>query len=110
MSKKVKFSIEDVYRSLSQLDLGCCWHGILRQKYKKVIGFDNDERGNGKGPYLELKFYPECVKIHRGVSISKEEKKAVFPYCDYATVDDFSDYLGDWIRKYFKSFKYIRIP
>lgn len=109
MRKKPKYSIENVYRSLSELDLGCCWFNILRPKYKKIIGFDNDERGNGKGPYLEIKFYSEYVKIHRGDSISNEEKKIIFPYCDYNTVDDFADYLGDWIRKYFKSFKYVRI-
>lgn len=109
MNKKIKFSIEEVYHSLLELDLGCCWSDILRPKYKNIIGFDNDERGNGNGPYLELKFFSEYVKINRGDSITKEEKKLVFPYCDYNSVDDFADYLGEFIKKYFKSFKYTRV-
>ena len=110
MNKKLKFTIEEIYKSLSMLDLYCEWSGILRPKYKKSIGFDGDPKGNGNGPYLELKVYPEFVKISRGDKITKEERKLVFPYCDYNSVDDFADYLGKFIIKYFKSFKYVRIP
>lgn len=108
MIKKFNFSLEEIVFSLGELDLGCCWMGIIRPKYSKLIGFDNDSRGNGDGPFLELKCLKEYIKINRGDKLSKEEKKMVFNYNDYNSLDELADDLGKFIRKYFKSFKLTR--
>ena len=106
--RKYKFNINDILESMSSQDLGCYWFDRLSPKYKNKIGFDNDKRGNGDGPYLELTCFPEYVKFTDG-DLSKDEKGLVFPYCDYENVDDFVDYLAVFIREYFGSFRYIRV-
>lgn len=106
--KKFKFSVDEIYNSLSMLDLRCEWFDILHPKYKKKIGFDNDVRGNGKGPYLELTCYPKYVKFTRGTHLKQDEKKILFPYQDFDSVDEFTDYLATFVIQYFKSIKLVR--
>ena len=53
MTKKYKFSIEEILESLSNLDLYCCWYDILRPK-KHIIAFGNDPKGNVNGPCKEI--------------------------------------------------------
>lgn len=107
--KKQRFTIEEIIRSLGELDLHCAWFDILRPKYKNKIGFDGDYRGNGDGPYLELTCYPEHIKFTSGTHLRPKEKNIRFVYNDYASIDSFTDILADFIIKYFKSIKLVRV-
>ena len=100
----MKWTTDYIFESLSAIDLGCVWLGILKPKYLNKIGFDNDIRGNGDGPWLELICCKDYVKFS-GTHLTKEEKKLVFPYGDFNEIDDFTDYIGDFIREYFNSIK-----
>jgi len=109
-SKLNKF-IEDVYSSLNYLDLHCAWFGIAAPKSQNKIIFDQDEKGNGKGGWLELTFYNDFAKFSRGLHLlTKQEKEMFFYYENSETIEQFADKLGEFIIKYFKSIKiqYIR--
>lgn len=108
-AKKSKFSIEDIRESMSLLTFGCYWNDMHDPRDKRIICFDDNQTGSDSGPYLEIKFYSKHAKIRRGDFLTKKEKKMIFSYCDYDTAEKFADNLCDWIRAYFKSFKYVRI-
>ena len=88
--KKYKFDIKKINNSLNYLSLNCCWHDVvqLKPEPKPIMVFDNDEKGNGNGPYLEIEFLPYHAKIIGGDLLSKKERAT----------------MGDFIAKYFKSF------
>lgn len=108
-TKKQKFSIKDIFQSLRMTDPGCLYFCILAPKYKNKIGFFNDEDGNG-GPYLEMTWFKEYLKITGGSHLCSDEKGNLFPYCDYDSVDQFVDYVIVFTTRYFGSIEkqYVR--
>ena len=104
MNSEAKFYIEETYKCLLKLNTGCRWFDILRPKYKNIIGFDNDKKGNGFGPYLELKFYSRYAKVNFGFPAFEGIKDSIFYYCEYDSVDDLAKHLGYFVKKYFKSY------
>lgn len=96
----MKISIKDVIEDLGYTDIGCCWCGSIN---KKTICFDNDERGNGNGPSILLKFYKDYARFSYGDFLTKKEKGIKFLYKKYDSVESFTEDISDFTRKYFKS-------
>ena len=106
---QMKFKAEELLDSLMALDLHCRWVGFLSKK-KKHIGFDTRQGGEERvSPFLELTLYKEYAKFTWGKHLTKEEKKVVFPYADYVSVNEYADYLANFIIKYFDSIKVVWI-
>lgn len=98
----MKFNAQDVSRELNYFDPGCleCFVGSGSEKNSIYFLYDEDD----KSPWLKAKFYKEYVKF-TGFQLSTEEKKLVFPYCDFDNIGAFTENLVEFAVDYFNSIK-----
>lgn len=99
---KSKFKYDDIIQSMYDIDCGCCYVGMGRFKKDSTIVMDNDDDGNCRWGYLELKVECDNVHVKSGHSLKKTEFKK-WRFEDYDTVDEMVDKISDFTGVYFDS-------
>ncbi len=100
-----KTLLDDLITELEMLDHGANYFGIRPPKKNKTIVFDQDEKGNGEGPWIAIKLYKDLVKVVDGFALNQKE-------AEYRLLIDYFDHPGELAeaiciltKKYFNSFK-----